>query len=648
MNRIAVIVISAFLCAGTGWAVPEAVKVTEKQITRKMHVADYVANQSQPKSMYPDRTTIREIDYTFPLVTLDNGLVRVEVVPTLGARTLNAVDLKTGRSFGGAVEKSEYTRGFQDYIGWHAGYVEASFPYFEHGLGVRQPAGYRIIRGKDGSATVAMNMRFTQHQEQRNMGRYGRYSQRTLSVWVTLRPGEASYTTTYRVDNPNPLGRSNRLWTDVILYAEKYDGKHILYPAGYVMPHGGATVSPFHAEGGTRRWMNVSFFALYSEYGFCGVYSPKTDTNCLTTKDPQECPGLKLWTPGKAEGGILELWLGSTSLFEDPGQLLDPYVPVQYTLTFYNVSGVGRVEYANSKVAVARAEDGSLRLVSPRSARAEVTNASGKLLATGPVGPHNPLALPATKGLVIKLDGRKVADLTLPLTFADTRKRHAEVKPLGGKLRLELEQNVNHIGAPTARDAIRRGAELLEAGNAADPEVALSLAKTCYRYGHLDTAAGLVKMLGGDPKAREGTDYLRGLIAWERGQKVDFGKAGLDANYMRALLSIQEGNPNAAIALLKTLIAKRPTVYRPRLLLAYLTGDVKLAERMADENPAMPEAQLVLELLGSKSAGEAKEALLRNNPDATRQLRAFEQELTKGQWRHTPRYQPLLPEDLRE
>jgi len=266
-----------FACA----AARAKVDVEERQVTRKMKVADYNPDQGSPRSMYHDKSTIREIDHTFPLVTLDNGLLRVEVVPSLGARVLNAVDLKTGRSFAGTPEGDGFSNDLTDHIGWNAGYVEASFPYFEHGLGVRQPAGYRIVKHPDGAISVAMHMVFTQHQEPRHMGRYGRYSQRVLQTWVTLRPGESRYTATYRLDNPNPLRRGHRLWTNIILHADQYDERHIIYPAGYVVPHGAGSVRPFYAEGGKRDWVNVSHFALFTDYGFMGVYSPNRDTNCM-------------------------------------------------------------------------------------------------------------------------------------------------------------------------------------------------------------------------------------------------------------------------------------------------------------------------------------------------------------------------------
>jgi hypothetical protein len=125
---------------------------------------------------------------------------------------------------------------------------------------------------------------------------------------------------------------------------------------------------------------------------------------------------------------------------------------------------------------------------------------------------------------------------------------------------------------------------------------------------------------------------------------VDFGEAGLDSYYHRAMLAIQRGDRAGAIRFLDELVGERPKVYRPRLMRAYLGRDADEAKRLAEENPASPEAQLVLELLGVPGARGAREALLRGNPDAPEQVEAFRKEITSGEWRHVRRYGPMLPE----
>jgi hypothetical protein len=618
----------------------DAWDATLRELTQK----DVIWNQFKQQYQKTRDKHCRTIEAAEPIVTLNNGLIEVKIAPTLGMRVLNAVDLKTGLSFAGTSDPRAYEKApWRDIIAWTAGYQELSFPYFEHGVGVRQPAGFRVIERDDGSVTVAMNMRFTEHQHPRHQSRYGRYSQRHASVWVTLKPGESCYTATYRIDNPNPLPRSSRVWTNILMEADRYDGTHIIYPAGYIMPHNGGWVKPFYAEGGKRSWQGVSHFALYPEHEFCGVYSPRTDNNCLIIRPADTAPGMKLYTPN-ASGGFLELWVGSTTLFEFPGELLSGYVPVQYELTFYNAKGIGRVKFANRHVAIGGDEVRAV-LLAPAPGKAKVLDGAGKVLGEGPIGPHTTLTVARREKMTVQIDGQTVAEVAFPLTFKDTRSRHPQVKSLGGKYRIELEEISNHRGAPRVWHAMREARKILEDKAEADAEQALSLARACYRYGHFQTAKELTAKTA--PNHRQ-THLLDALIAWERGSKMTdimFGHAGVDSYYHRALQAYALGKKEQAKKWLGKLIEQRPKVYRPRLALAYWTNDRKLAGKLAAENPASPEAQMVLELLGDADAADAKEALLQHNPGAAEQVEQFRKAIAEGKWEHVKRFKPLLPEE---
>ena len=619
------------------------VSVKVDQVTHPMVEGDY-RDGNDARAMYPKPDSLRTVDWTGPVVTLGNGLVEVKVVPTLGMRILNAVDLQTGRSMAGTDDARYYeTEPFRDVIGWTAGFVEASFPYFEHGTGVRQASGWRIVKGDDGSATVAMTMDFTEHQHPRHMQRYGRYSQQRLSSWVTLRPGQKRFEVHYRLDNPNPLRRSDRLWVDVLMNAKTYDERHIVYPVGYFSPHGAGWVRPFFAEGGQREYRSVSHFAMYPEHRFAGVYAPQADVNHLVIRSAS-APGMKLYTR-KDEGGFLELWFGSGVVFEDPGDFVGPYEPVEFSLQFYQAPGIGRVAWANEQVAVGY-RDGAFRATVPVEAEVQLEAKAGDaaaVKASKRLRPGEVLSLEAPEQAVVtvRVDGKLVADPALPLAFADTTGRHAKVKALGGKLRLELESISNHVGAPTDKDAIRQ-VETMVAKETwpDDPEVLISLANTLYRYGRFDLVEKTLARLQG-PRAE--ADLLRGLIAWERGQAVDFGAAGAEANYHRALLAVQKGNTDRAVDLLKAMLKAHPNVVRPRLMLAFLTKDRGEAARLLAANPASVEALVVLKLLGNGRAAADLKQMTADYAPLKAAADRFEAEITKGQWRHVPRYQPLLP-----
>lgn len=132
---------ASLLALGCSVAVADPVKVTGEQKTHACVIADCVDDGSQ-RAMYPKKDTFRTNDITFPRITLNNGAVEVKIVPTLGARILDTVHLKSGLHFAGFEPEKEP---FKDALGFAAGWTEASFPYFEHGVGICQPATWRIL-----------------------------------------------------------------------------------------------------------------------------------------------------------------------------------------------------------------------------------------------------------------------------------------------------------------------------------------------------------------------------------------------------------------------------------------------------------------------------------------------------------------------
>jgi len=622
---------------------PAEVTVGVEQVTRPMDVADY--RDDNQRGMYPAPDTERRVDWTGPVVTLKNEHLAVRLVPTLGMRVLNAVDAKTGRSLSGTPDPGYYDdEPFRDIIGWTAGFVEASYPYFEHGTGVRQHAGWRArdLGGDDRHAKqVAMTMRFTGHQHPRHQQRYGRYDQRALSSWVTLAPGERRFTATYRLDNPTPTRRSDRLWVNVLMHAAAYDADHIIYPVGYISPHGAGWVKPFYAAGGETSWVGVSHFAMYPEHRFAGTYDPKHDVNHLVIRDGG--PGMKLYTR-KGEGGFMELWFGSGVVFEDPGGFVGPYEPVQFRLTFWAASGIGRVLWADETLAIGH-KDGAFQLTAAAEAEVVIEVDGERHMFTLQPGEVRPVDGKADATVALDLDGEDLGAV-LPMTFADTTDRHPKVKSLGGKHRLELESISNHVGAPVDWHAIRQAEKLIKHAKVADirldPETVLSLANTVYRYGHFALASQLLGRLPDDDPA---ADYLRGLIAWETegAAAADFGDAGPEANYHRALQAVANGDKPAAVKLLDEMLAASPRAYRPALLRAVLTEQG--VGPLIDKNPASVEALVAAKLLGDEDAAAALAEMIEADDELRGAAKRFEAEATTGAWTHPPRFEPLLPKE---
>jgi len=541
--------------------------------------------------------------------------------------------------------------------------VKASFPYFEHGLHLRQPAGYRIVKDADGSVTVASDIRFTQHQEFNDGDRYGRYTDETLNVFVTVKPGTTEVFFRVRKENPTPLPRSDRLWNVACFPAErltrqelvkdKKTGKEemkevadvpemkkktqFLYPPRWVTDHGPTTVHTSPHWTTPDNW-DVSHFAIDCPYPFGGGYYPQEKINRLRIHDTEfsKGPGSKLyscfWAP------MFELWGGQGLVFEHPGALKPAHEPVEFTHRFYIAQNIGPVSYANDDVAVSVAGK-QFEMVAPRAGTAIVADATGNVVATGPIGPHTVLkgTFDGAK-LVVKLDGKQVLDQTFPLDRPIPAKETPvplHIQELLAKLKapspykFELEGHQNHIGLTTCRDALGAARAVQSAGN---PEQVLSLARVCIRLGALDEAKRLAELVPGP-----GADYVLGLIAWEKGEAADFKSAGWEAEYMRALQAVQQKNTDAAIKHVDAYLAKVPTAWRPRLAKAFWSKDAAAAQQLAQENAGSPEAQLVLNLLGQPNE---LEALLKNNPHADLHIKLFRAELEEGKWQPLPRFQP--------
>ncbi len=620
-------------------------------------------------------------------VVLANGLVEVEIRPAGGMYVPYVKDLTTGATV--------------------CNELKLNFPYFEHGIKDSQPSGYRVIRHRDGSVTVAMAMRFGHHKGPKETQRYGRFAERSLSEFVTVAPGTARVAFGGRVDNPTPLPRSHRLWDRTLMPVPEDRAMRFLFPARYGVEHSANWIKPWPHWEFEGRMLDVSkagdwgegrptqYFALYPAFGFSGACYPDQDLNRLRINDPEVDPGIKVYM--SRGGRTFELWGGTTTVFEDPGHLLPGYVPVEYTKHFYAASGIGPAVWAGRDVALGaeRPDAGGWELAitgpTPMDDVHLLASCGDKDLGhvQGPVGPGKVLRLSVTEPSemlhvtvqrqemdpVQLLDGSTVttgrvetfADVTLPLALPDNRDRYEEAKAACNRSRfdyIELQEHSNHRGIEAAMTARRQAKRLLEAesGSASVPAL-VSAAAASYRIGDFDEAGRLVdRVLAREPEQPRGW-HLKGLIAYEQGRTDDaeaaLAKAGPRAGHVRALMALAAGKPKEALKRAETLIEAEPRVYRPRMLKAWLlakTGNAaeaaEAAERLLRENPASPEAAETLHRCAkaagkddlAKEAAAARDALVKDNPDAARQLGLFGAELDTGRWAYTGRYAHELPQ----
>jgi tetratricopeptide (TPR) repeat protein len=620
-------------------------------------------------------------------VLLRNEFLEVEVAPRGGMYVTRARDLTAGVDI--------------------CTDLKLNFPFFEHGIKADQPAGYRVVRGPGGSATVAMNMRFGHHRAPADIQRYGRFSERGLSELVTVRPGSAALEWHGRVDNPTPLRRSERLWDRALMPAPAETV--FLMPAAYGIEHNALWIKSWPrwaeadpATGATtevdaslranwRRGRPTQYFGLWPKHGFAGACYPFEQVNRLRISDPQRDPGMKFY----CSGDTFELWGGTTVVFESPGGLLDGYVPTEFRKWFYAVRGIGRVHWADGFVAVhaATGPEPLVQVTGPRpmeSVAVVVLDERGHTVAweRGAIGPgraitvkpprplekvrvvvqqQEPHAVPGADGKPVLIPhAAMLLDKTFPLPIPDNgdlyQKARQECNHGGVRPDFIEADEYPHHHSPGALAATKAAQTLLKTGPP-DVRAAESLAYACYRIGDFTSAVALANRVRESDAASAHASHVLGLVAYEEGRFAEAGplleKAGVQANYLRALMAHAAGREDEARGLLDELVRLRPNVYRPRMLLAVLEAragrkDTALgvADALVGEDPASPEACEVLrrvaEIAGkaevAAEAAEARDALLQENPDAPRQFGLFVKELDQGRWTYPARYTQDLPQ----
>lgn len=595
----------------------------------------------------------REVEYT--LITVSNGLIEVDVAPELGLRVLaardktvggeSAVDFFTGQS---PILTNEWLRG-------HGG-VEPSFPFFESGTStLDQQGGYRVIEHPDGAVTVAMNMRMDHRQTEMDMAFLGKYGDRPLSAWVTVRPGRNLFEITYRAENHNPTRRSTRMWNNTF-----YPGgaTSVLFPVYWAADH---CVSDYWVVDGNPDNSHGSDFGLFPQYPFAGLWYASEGVNRLRICDPATAPGLKLYDG--ISSSYYEIWGSTNAIFEVPEGFVDAYEPLEMTHKYYVTRSIGEAAFANEHVAIALPAADRFEMTATREATVTVVDYQDRVVAAEqPIGPNEVVSGAFSGGLRVVLDGDTVFDGALPLVLDQST---AGLDSLQAWSALSWGTGTHDKSELTTADGLRyaRNVEMEELGSkwwtlsafasawfdiaqAQQPGVpadqVLSVANTLYRLGRLDRAqlwARLVNFKEPSPQA----DHLLGLIAWEQGDTVDFGNAGLEANYHRALLAIGRGAHGEAVSLLQAYVKEYPKAFRPRLLLAYLTRDLALAAACSMENPGSPEALAVMKELGYAPAQHALSTLVDTATGSDVALNDFLAEITQGAWRHGRRYEYTHP-----
>jgi hypothetical protein len=659
----------AMLVAAARGGAPAPVTVREEKVTIPWQ-------KHLPPAAPGERGRVAYEDRTLDTVVLENAFLRVQVVPHLGGVIYRCVFRPAPLAGPGKADEDLFFlegKGKDTIPFWESG-VKASFPFREHGIRTDQPASWRVVRGQDGSATLATWMEFSRFDGPENKASFGRFSDMTLSQFVSLRPDEALLHLEYRVANPAPWRQGWKVWNDAFLprhhtLAGIVQGadrpppqseSELVYPAAWVSTHNGTDLRRLAPEAlrlvNYTTDYNISLFAWDLAAGFAGVWYPSVRVNRLRVFDPAEAPGAKfffvregLWREGGRAAhmtNFVELWGGPHHVFEGVEDWIGPGQARRIRHRFAYVRGIGKADFAN-RHAVLHFEPGKsssvLEVVTLRPTTGLAVAADGRPAASGlACGPDRPVRVPLgaqAEGVGVRLtaDGQVLADVRLPLEVSDSQAAHEAIWRALGRGEGAGDENHEKTGVPAGwgRTIFR----------AAYPAGSLGAARVNYYLGRTDkTVAALREYVASDPGRDEGEAWhLLGAALLESGRQAEAaaaleralaaGRPYPQAAYFLALCDLAEGKERQASARLAKLVEACPDHWHGRMLLAYLEGargSTDLAAALAREDPADPRAAWVL-WKSAVAAGETERAeaaqktfeALASEPGAGRRMEEF-------------------------
>ena len=339
------------------------------------------------------------------MAVVENGLVRVEVLPEVGGHIWRIVDKKTQKNLLWTNDAVKPVRVGRRH-GWIAGGIEFPFPVGNHGEDALEPYRWSIRNNADGSATATVSS-------------FDHFYRFWGSYDVTLRPDDARVAVTVRLYNPTQLRNRYQLWVNAAVKVG--DDMQYIFPTDYVTGHGfgGVYSWPTMDKDSDRSyWKNVEdsmgVFAWHADY--LGAYYHNDDYGVIRYSPRTLTEGIKLWTWGTDSG-----WTREYSLDQGPyGEIqggrwptqtmygwLDPHQMDTWTEYWYPVKGLGGVDqasrYAAMKVSVKRDGDkpqsAEMRInaLVPVNGRLVVTAGDSTLLAKA-------VEIPAGEVLVLSVD----------------------------------------------------------------------------------------------------------------------------------------------------------------------------------------------------------------------------------------------------
>jgi hypothetical protein len=376
---------------------------------------------------------------TYETQVLENGYLRVTILPSYGGRVLSIVHKPTNRELLyqnpiGTPYLMQEGIFYYDYLVIMGG-IFPSFPEPEHGKYWNQPYEFEVVSESAEAITVRMSRQDDREvvagiPERYDVGR----TDVLVQVEVTLRAGSAALELGTKLTNTRSSAvPSFEYWTVTTLAPGSMPGQTAIPLATRIL----AQMDQVHllesswawfgsaeerVSGEVFKWNNLSDFANWTDQGtafanpdyranWSGLSNDQNDTNILRVSENVVTPGLKLWTFGKGSLNVdindpaewlrptIEMWHGITPEFWDRGTLAANEVRT-WSDRYFATLGLSEITAAS--------EYGAVYLSTSASGADTVLTATATLTLPN-----------QTVKAVLKLAGTVVADQDVVVAAAD-------------------------------------------------------------------------------------------------------------------------------------------------------------------------------------------------------------------------------------
>ncbi|HEX2674699.1 MAG TPA: DUF5107 domain-containing protein, partial [Polyangiaceae bacterium] len=383
----------------------------------------------------------------YDTVILENGYLKVTLLPSYGGRILSIVHKPTGRELLyqnpiGTPYLMTQDIFYYDYLVIMGG-IFPSFPEPEHGRYWNQPYQFQVVSESPEAITVRMSRKDDQGVAAGVPARYDvGQTDILVELDVTLRAGRSSVQLDTKLTNTRTSAVSKfEYWTITTLAPGSTPGqtaipKNTRIIAKMDQLHLFEKDWPWFANAEERvsgevfKWNNLSHFENWEKEGtafaspnyqanWSGLINYENDFGIVCVTDPVATPGLKLWTFGRDSVTVdvkdsskwarptIEMWHGLTPEFWKRGTMAAGETR-KTTANYFPTMGMKEITVAN--------ENGALFLSSSKSGTDTVLSAAATLTV-----PNQMLKV------VVKLDGKVVSEKDVLVEAAKVTKVDATV-----------------------------------------------------------------------------------------------------------------------------------------------------------------------------------------------------------------------------